>query len=235
MLRLFLFFLVLGGHFFSRVSAAVVLQPIGVTASNEAIASGPFEGLSAAERLIDQSGLSVGYTSGVTDFDTYFDSHPTHNGFLGGSSWATEINVTTATIDFDIGGEFFVDGLVLWNRGFNFGNQIGNFRLLADSDAAFSSPTTLGVYSASGDLGPNSSVGAELFSFSALDVSYIRMEVLTPFGPPPLIDDSLQAHPLLSAGEVAFRAIAVPESNTLTIMNLMVVGVVMTSWQSRLS
>jgi len=57
-----------------------------------------------ADNLINQSGLSAGYTSVVTDFDSFFASSPTHKAIVASKIWATPDDITMATIDFSLGG-----------------------------------------------------------------------------------------------------------------------------------
>ena len=72
--------IVMSGHlvaasFFitTATNAGTILQPVAASSN-----VGNLQGTSPPEpvpaHLIDQSGLSVGYTSGVTDFDIYLDS-----------------------------------------------------------------------------------------------------------------------------------------------------------------
>lgn len=59
-----------------------MVAPVTATASSELPAPG-FE----IENTIDRSGLSFGYDSGVTDFDTYLASELTHTS--NGNEWVS--------------------------------------------------------------------------------------------------------------------------------------------------
>src|SRR5262245_27194038 len=54
--------------------AGFVLQPAGASTN-----MGSIVGTSSPDNTRNQSGLSAGYTSLVTDFDSYIASNPTHN------------------------------------------------------------------------------------------------------------------------------------------------------------
>ena len=188
-----------------QVRAALITSAVSVTASDERI----FEGFTyRAEALIDQSGLSTGYQSGVTDFDAYLSSDPTHLNTRE-NVWATNNGVRTATLDFSLDSLKLVDGLTLWYRGQDLGPQIKDFELYAAGNAGFVNATFLGSYIADPNLGTNSATRAEVFGFDLVQASYIRMEILTPNFPTPI----------LSAGEVAFREqTAVPEPSSLALL-----------------
>ncbi len=57
-----------------RAHGGLVLAPVAATTSSIALGGTP-------NNLRNQSGLSIGFTSGVTDFDTYFASNPTTPSF----------------------------------------------------------------------------------------------------------------------------------------------------------
>src|SRR5688572_25681194 len=62
--------------------AGVVIQPIGVSTAMGTSVGSP-------QNVINQSGLLVGYTSGITDFDDYYFSTPGHNSDDNGAIWAS--------------------------------------------------------------------------------------------------------------------------------------------------
>lgn len=79
----------------SLPAQVTMLQPVGVT-TNMGQTLGP------PTLMIDQSGLSSSYTSGVTNFDTYLASNPTHNSTLT-TGWESGFAITTGNVDFDLG------------------------------------------------------------------------------------------------------------------------------------
>jgi len=127
----------------------------------------------ATNNVIDQSGLSTSYISGVTDFDDYMSAGPTaFNGY-----WFSVSGVSSGNFDFDLGGDFYIESLALWNDGQNAGQGVNTFNLLADTNSDFSSATLLGTFSAT-DLGNN----AQIFEFLSTQASFIRMEILSNHG-----------------------------------------------------
>ncbi|TWT33432.1 hypothetical protein KOR42_53770 [Thalassoglobus neptunius] len=194
----------------TTADAGTILQPVSAVASDERV-FGTLHYMDDA--LVDQSGLvdrdtrqPNGYVSGVTDFDTYIASGPVHID-TSNAIWATNADVTTAIIDFDLGGQFTIDGMALWNRGNNLDNQIGNFELFADDNNAFTSPVIIGSYLADGNLGDSLFTGVEVFRFTATTASHIRMSITSNL--------HWNGSGILSAGEVAFRqANSIPEPAT---------------------
>lgn len=170
--------------------AGTIVQATGATAN---VATRALTSLSS---LIDQTGLSAGYTSGVTDFDSYIASGPTHNSALGSNGWATQNNVTAAFVTFDLGSSMTVESMAFWNRKHDAGIQgVKDFELRACPDSTCTSTTLLGGFTALNTLGANdSAVGAQVFAFAATMAQYLRMDMLNTHGAT-----------VLSAGEVAFE------------------------------
>jgi hypothetical protein len=174
--------------------AGTIIQATGATA-NVATRDG-----ASLSSLFDQTGLSVGYTSGVTDFDSYIASGPTHNSVLSPNGWATENNVTAAFVTFDLGSSMTVESMALWNRSTApfFIQGVKDFELRACPDSTCTSTTLLGSFTALNTVGASdNAVGAQVFAFAATTAQYLRMDMLNTHG-------SI----VLSAGEVAFERFA---------------------------
>jgi hypothetical protein len=128
-------------------------------------------------RTINQSGLAATYTSGVTDFATFASTTGTVNGGSSFTGWYSQANTTTGNFDFDLGGTFAIDGFALWNDPQASPNQgVNSFTLLADDNAAFSSPVNLGTFSAVDGI-PNATNFGQQFSFAATSASHVRMVI----------------------------------------------------------
>lgn len=161
----------------TTVHAGTILQPVGASTN-----MGSYSSQYLPTFAINQSGLTTGYTSGVTDFDTYT---ATANTTLssGGSSfmiWFSTANTTTGNFDFDLGGLSTIESFALWNDPQSAGQGVNSFNLLADDNAGFSSPTLLGSFSAVEGLG-NANL-AQIFSFAPTSASHVRIEILSNHG-----------------------------------------------------
>ncbi len=160
----------------------------------------------------NQSGLSAGYTSGVTDFDTYIASNPTHNSGSAANDWDSAFANTTGNFDFALGGTFTLQSFALWNLGNNSLANVRGFELLADDNAAFSSPTSLGTFDANPNTGPFGAVLPEVFTFAPTTAAFVRMHITSNNG----------SQNVTTFGEAAFEVqaspTAVPEPGSLAIL-----------------
>jgi len=152
-------------------AAQAILQPASAT-TNMGTA-----GSSDIDNVRDQSGLSPGYTSG-NDFDTYIATNPTINMsgllFLSNAWQSTSV---TGNVDFNLGGTFTIAKMALWNFGGNNTANVIGFNLLADDNAAFTSPTNLGSFTANPNTGPSLAVLPQVFTFSPTNASFVRMQI----------------------------------------------------------
>lgn len=160
----------------------------------------------------DQSGLSAGYTSGVTDFDTYMGSgilHDAQTANVFGSAGGT----TTGTLNFDLGAQQNVSAFAFWNFGSDSPANVVEFSLEISDDDTFASSTNLGTFSANTNLGPGTALPGEVFNFAETSGRYVRMNILSNNGGGNTI-----------FGEVAFKGnLAIPEPSSACV--LVVAGV----------
>ena len=175
--------------------------------------------------LINQSGISMNYSSGVTDFDTFVGAATlTGNpSWTGGGGWAsTTGNSFPATIDFDLGAAHNITRMALWND--TDVQALGNFELFASADALFTSLTSLGSFS-----GVVQNVGTLEQDFDMTDATtqYIRVKGSTVGS----------QNGLLNIGEFAFEAgsSVVPEPASLTLWTLGLVGMTFVRLRARQS
>jgi hypothetical protein len=166
--------------------ATLVVQ--AVSATTNMTENGPLV------NAIDQSGLSVGYVSGVTDFDTYTATHDTSTSPVTVFS-ATDLS-SAGIVDFNLGSSFLIDRIAIWGTDFP-GLDMSSFDLSADDNASFTSPTALGTFSpAAQSADPQLK---QTFSFTPVSEQYFRLSsIVTSHGTQ------------LAIGEVAFSA--VPEA-----------------------
>jgi hypothetical protein len=89
--------------------AATVMAPVHAAPTTTGGAHAP--GL-----LIDQSGLSTGYTPGVTDFDAYLAGGPTHTAG-GTNGWRSQTPDNSPWVWLELSGPTVLDALALWVDG----------------------------------------------------------------------------------------------------------------------
>lgn len=162
--------------------AGLMLQPAGISTDMGSFPT--FEPVYA----IDQSGLSASYVSGVTDFDDFVPTTTTDNGGSSFNTWFSASGNTTGQVDFDLGGTFNIGSFAYWADPQGIGQSINIFTLLADDNASFSSPTTLGTYNASDGPGSgppsqnNANNFGQVFEFTPTSASFVRLQILSNHG-----------------------------------------------------
>ncbi|MDX1927618.1 MAG: Calx-beta domain-containing protein [Pirellulaceae bacterium] len=167
-----------------------ILQPTSVTTT-----MGAFSAAWATTKMIDKSGLSVGYTSNVTNFDTYIAGNPTHSYNAhqitpaDAQAWASSNGVLTGTITFNLGSMYVVESMALWNR---IDAGIGGFNLLADADGDFNSGAVTVLSNRTALLGRS---GAQVFGFTPTTAQYLRLQVLS----------DAHSFPFVIINEIAFE------------------------------
>jgi len=193
-------------------SAGTILQPSSVIAQPPL---GEFSTDYQVENLTNQSGLSSGYASLADDFDAYLASGPTHDSGTS-TAWISETGNPTGDLDFSLGNTYVIQTLALWNFGGGERSNITSFTLLADNNATFDSPTTLGSFTADPNTGPTNAVNPQVFAFPATAASHVRLRITGTHG-----------RRLTGAGEVAFEVAVVPESRAiyLGLVGVLVVAV----------
>jgi len=185
--------------------ASVIISATGVSSPQ-----GDFGGAQALVNIINQSGLSAGYTSGVTNFGTY--TAATTHAALAGTGFTNAETNGPQQFTFDLGAVTLIDALAIWNT--DSVGRVTSFRVFADNDGIFGNgvgallvgPTALGGF------GP-----AQVFAFGPVSTRFIHIEGLSSLAPPDFY----------GLGEVVFRAAAaVPEPGTLvTCAAALLVGV----------
>ena len=121
---------------------------------------------------INQSGLSSNFISGVTDFDTYIASNPTHTFLFRGNEWFSNIGTNSATVTYDLGQLLSVESLALWNEEVA---GIGTLDLLSSNDGV--NFTSLASNLSPTNNPPRTRYSADVFSFSPTIAQFIRFEM----------------------------------------------------------
>lgn len=148
----------------TSLSNHVIISPVAASASSDVSSN-------SIGNTIDQSGLSMGFTSGVTDFDAYIASNPTHTTTFAGFEWFTPQDVLSATVDYDLGGVYNIDQMALWNEE---SSGIGQFNILVSQDNV--NFTTIGSNLSPFD-NPLADYLADVFDIQDSLARYVRLEV----------------------------------------------------------
>jgi len=192
--------------FSATAQAATIVGAISATATSE------FGGDFDIGNTIDQSGLSIGFTSGVTDFDTYIGLNPIHTFVAIDNEWFTALNVLAATIVYDLGAIFSIDRIAIWNDEFS---GVGMVDVFVSTDNVLYTNAVNGLMPTNHD--PDTDYPADVFGLGGVQSArYVRLEVS---GCP---QEPLSQGPYCGLGEVAFSA--VPEPNTFALATLGLVG-----------
>ena len=171
--RLVLAIAVSSGH----ASATFVLAPGNVIANSMGSTNPTNNGIN---RAITGFGLVPACTSGVTDYTDYIitgggtaDQAP--------SSLLYQAGTSTGTIDFDLGADFLLVGLALWNNTAN--SAVNQFRVHSSPDNTFSTLTELSTHNAAQDAFPSPPYAPQAFAFAtAARTRFVRFEVLLNHG-----------------------------------------------------
>ena len=177
----------------SLASAGVILSPLTALASNTIDGN--------IDRTIDQTGLSAPFISGVTDFDAYIASNPTHDSPGPANAWSGNAGLLPINLDYDLGAAYAVDTLALWTsfQGFS----INRFQVFTANNAAFVGATNVGNFDANDTPPP---MPAQIFDLLNTNAQYLRVQIL-----------SNEGAGAVNLSELAVEVSAVPEPLTLTL------------------
>jgi len=167
-------------------SSLVILSAASTSASLPTESTYPS---STVDKISDQSGLSIGFSSGVSGFDEYASQQPVH-GASPDTVYSSENDYfgNGVDFDFDLGGVYEVHKLAFWNGNVNAwmnpATGIKDFRLLASLDAAFDTPIDLGNHTLSAEAAGDPTPIQVLTLSAAVNARYVRVEALSNHGNP---------------------------------------------------
>jgi hypothetical protein len=191
-----------------NATAGAILSPTSGTINS----GGP--GFGSLDDTFNHSGLITDFISGVTDFDEYLALDPIHVFEADGNEWFSELEITSASVTYDLGAAKNIDRLALWNED---ASGIGALSLFTSTDNVTFTLLTSVVPT---DNTLNVDYPADVFSFGTVTAQYIRFDMS---GCP-------QAPSILNAcaiGEVAFRevdGVSVPEPGTVVLLGIGIAG-----------
>lgn len=199
-------------------SADVILGAVAGTIN----LSGP--GFGTLTETFDQAGLSKSYVSGVTDFDAYLSTGPTHTPFFPSFEWFSNEGTTVADVTYDLGAVHTIGRVALWNED---ASGIGLLSLFGSHDGVGFSPLSVDLSPTNREFGQD--YGVDVFGFAAAQVRYIRFDMSA--CPQP---DDLNTFVGCGVGEVAFAGVpAVPEPASVALLGLGLTAIAI--WRRRRS
>ncbi len=155
-------------------------------------------GTGTMDLAIDQSGLSSGFTSGVTDLATYLGTNPTHLSEENPLNfWVSDSGAVGGSVDFDLGSIQTINQFVLWQANEYPDEQINGFTIFTSDVPDFSSATNVGSFVAT-FTAENSPAPAEVFDLTSSSGRYVRLNITSNYGSPGNYVD---------AGELAFGVV----------------------------
>ncbi|MGE3818010.1 MAG: discoidin domain-containing protein [Isosphaeraceae bacterium] len=181
--------------------AQVIIAPVSV------LATPPINGNFSFDRTIDQSGLSTTYVSGVTNFNAYVASSPTHLRTNIPPTFGLTATNPPGNVDYDLGSVYDLDKMAFWNYGFSGSAAINSFQVYTSNDSTFTTSFLAGSFTAVDD-GNSTFNNVQVFDLTDSTARYVRMSVLTRAGP---------AGVGFGYGEIAFGTAAIPEPSPATL------------------
>jgi hypothetical protein len=197
-----LLFLFLGG----TANATVVLGPTDVQGTSPDSNSG-----FGVDALINQSGLSANYTSGVTDFSAFTSTTRANYRAYGGSLFTNVAGIGgLGSFYLDLGNVFSVSAGATWGQDGGTATMTAYDLFYSDTFGSAGSRTLVGRFSAG--VSPN----AFAHTFSAVNARYFELDVVSNGG-----FGGTRVNELVFGGQAVA---AVPEPSTLALFGIGLFG-----------
>ena len=189
--------------FVGVVNASVILGPTAVDVS--AIDASPYGADNT--NLIDQTGLSAAYVSGVTDFASFTST--TTAGYTGDSGLGLGGVGGLGSFYFDLGALFSVDSIATWGQDCCSATMFSYDLFSSDIFGATGSRNFIGNFSAG--LSPN----AFAHSFSSVSAQYFELDVTSNGG-----YSATRFNEIVFGGATS----SVPEPSSIALLTLGLIG-----------
>jgi hypothetical protein len=151
--------------------AEVVLSASSVVSAPPVLTGYPFE------RTIDQSGLAIGYVSGVTDFNTYIGLSPIHTYSETPNSFAASPTAVPQNVDYDLGGTYLVTKMAFWNYPFNTLGPVTSLDVYTANNAGFAGAFFAGSFLPADDATGVNTNQAQVFDLADSGARYVRLRI----------------------------------------------------------
>lgn len=149
-----------------QAEANVMFQASSATLSGGVLASGDLADTH------NQNGLLSGYTSGVTDFNSYLAGLPLHTSVFANAEFLAA-GTPPITVTYDLGQAIDLTGIAFWNE-----DDIGvfTFNVLTSTDGTNFTTFQNGLTPSDNPTGQN--YGPDVYSFASIDdTTHVRFEL----------------------------------------------------------
>ena len=137
---------------------------------------GSYPNFGSVSKIIDQTGLSANYISGLTNFDTFISSgvtHAQHDNF----GWLSAAGVYSGSLTFDLGSVLDVTKFVMWNGAEALTANVNGFSISTSSTSDFNSSVTVGNFN-----GQMANYGASVYDLTDTNARYVKLTINGNFG-----------------------------------------------------
>jgi hypothetical protein len=147
-----------------------------VLSASSVVSAPPVLGAYSFDRTIDQSGLTIGYVSGVTDFNTYIGLSPTHVGSNSPENFAASPTTVPQNVDYDFGATYPVVKMAFWNYPFNTLGPVTSLDVFTANNAGFAGAFFAGSFFPADDAASDVNQ-VQVFDLADSNARYVRLRI----------------------------------------------------------